>query len=112
MLNTVDKLRQLERVAESVRDIEAAVKRLAAVRNELTRELRREGVSAIVLAKAMGMTRPRAYQILEEADPEELEALAAYSLLMNERDVLEPDDAHYREWLECVVDVGAAPSVR
>jgi hypothetical protein len=100
MSTEINNFAKLRTIADSVRDLEDAVKRLAAFRNEMIRELRREGVSAIALATALDFNRARVYQILEESDPE-VDAREVALMLDREASRLDGSEHElsYQDWL-------------
>lgn len=110
MSTEINKFANLQAIAASVRDVEDAAKRLASLRNEMIRELRRDGESAIALAAALGFNRARVYQILEEPDPE-VDARELARLLELEDMRLDGDEhpGSYQEWLTEFVAVSLVP---
>lgn len=62
---------QLVTVSGAIDALRGQIKAAESVRDSLMREMRREGYSAIKLAKLAGLVRQRAYQIFEGPLPED-----------------------------------------
>lgn len=61
---------QLAAMSESVVELRSLLRRTESVRDQLIREMRAEGYSAINLAKITGLVRPRIYVILDGPGPD------------------------------------------
>lgn len=79
-LDIVSRLVGATAIADAARE---AADRLAAYRDDLLRQARQDGVSAIQIAKVTGLSRPRVYQILNAPHPDDYEASEDLALQMH-----------------------------